>query len=130
MRKHNVFNDQEDEMREKDDEGFVVRSWAQAQYLVNVKGEVIGENPNYHPRISQREDGSYCYDNGRKLRKSQVPSYILDQGMPPPNTPYRRKRRQSFEQAMLGAGVKREKYTPGEQFAPEEGAPTKVRMKR
>lgn len=79
------FTSQQIELRESDPIK-IVRTWASSPFVYGADSKQRVPNPDAHPLICQREDGTYCDVEGRPLAASQVPEYIRDEGRPPKET--------------------------------------------
>lgn len=80
-----MFNKQESELR-KNDRVKIARQFAASQFVYGGDSKQRTPNPEAHPVICQREDGSYCDVEGRSIPTDQVPAYIRAQGKPPKHT--------------------------------------------
>lgn len=81
-----MFTEQETKLR-KPDSVKIARQFAQSSFIYGADSKQRTPNPDAHPVICQREDGSYCDVEGRSIPRDRVPQYILDQGKPPKHTP-------------------------------------------
>jgi hypothetical protein len=80
-----VFTQQETDLR-KPDSVKIARQFAASPFVYGADSKQRTPNPESHPVICQREDGSYCDVEGRSIPRERVPQYILDQGKPPRHT--------------------------------------------
>lgn len=95
-----MFTAQQEKLRENDEQ-LIVRSWTVAPFIGH--GDAKVANPNYHPTVCQREDGTFCNVDGDDLPLSQVPDYIKEAGKPPKAAAPTEQRKVSLADAMKEA---------------------------
>jgi hypothetical protein len=75
-----------EQLYRKKDDIKIVRRWDVSPVIYGLDSRDRKVNPDYHPTVCQREDGTYCDPAGRPLPKSKIPKYILEDGSAPEPT--------------------------------------------